>query len=173
MPVLSISKLSMTFGERELFKDLSFEVENADKIGLIGRNGVGKTTLFKLICGTLEPTAGVIAAERGLVIGYMEQHACSVSGRSIYDELESVFDDLKETEKEIERLTAQIDRGDGDLSELITRQTELIERFERDGGLTYKSRTRSAASMEDWKAPVAACIKSAASRFVTMPCCMR
>ena len=144
MPVLSVSKLSMAFGERELFSDLSFEVESADKIGLIGRNGVGKTTLFKLIRGTLEPTAGVIAAERGLAIGYMEQHACSVGGRSIYDELESVFDDLKETEKEIEKLTAMIDRGEGDLNAMIARQTELIERFERDGGLTYKSRTRSA-----------------------------
>ncbi|MBQ9514934.1 MAG: ABC-F family ATP-binding cassette domain-containing protein [Ruminococcus sp.] len=144
MPVLSLSKLSMSFGERELFRDLSFEVDARDKVGLIGRNGVGKTTLFKIICKELEPTDGVVAAERGLVIGYMEQHACSSGNRTIYDELESVFDDLKETEREIERLTAQIDRGEGDLDSLIARQTELMERFENDGGLTYKSRTRSA-----------------------------
>ncbi len=144
MPVLSLSKLSMSFGERELFRDLSFEVDARDKVGLIGRNGVGKTTLFKIICKELEPTDGVVAAERGLVIGYMEQHACSNGNRTIYDELESVFDDLKETEREIERLTAQLDRGEGDLDSLIARQTELMERFENDGGLTYKSRTRSA-----------------------------
>ncbi|MBQ7219175.1 MAG: ABC-F family ATP-binding cassette domain-containing protein, partial [Ruminococcus sp.] len=131
-------------GERELFRDLSFEVDARDKVGLIGRNGVGKTTLFKIICKELEPTDGVVAAERGLVIGYMEQHACSSGNRTIYDELESVFDDLKETEREIERLTAQLDRGEGDLDSLIARQTELMERFENDGGLTYKSRTRSA-----------------------------
>ena len=144
MPVLSLSKLSMSFGERELFRDLSFEVDARDKVGLIGRNGVGKTTLFKIICKELEPTDGVVAAERGLVIGYMEQHACSIGNRNIYDELESVFDDLKETEREIERLTAQLDRGEGDLDSLIARQTELMERFENDGGLTYRSRTRSA-----------------------------
>ena len=144
MPVLSVSKLSMSFGERELFRDLSFEVDARDKVGLIGRNGVGKTTLFKIIRGDLEPASGVVASERGLVIGYMEQHACSSGNRNIYDELESVFDDLKETEREIERLTAQIDEGGSDLNALIARQTELIERFERDGGLTYKSRTRSA-----------------------------
>ena len=144
MPVLSVSKLSMSFGERELFRDLSFEVESRDKVGLIGRNGVGKTTLFKLIRGELEPTAGVIATERGLAIGYMEQHACSVGGRSIYDELESVFDDLKALEKRIEELNAAVEKGGEGLDELITRQTELIERFERDGGLTYKSRTRAA-----------------------------
>ena len=144
MPVLSLSKLSMSFGERELFRDLSFEVDARDKVGLIGRNGVGKTTLFKIICGELDPTAGVVAAERGLVIGYMEQHACSDSSRSIYDELESVFDALKETEREIERLTAQIDSGGRDLDALIERQTQLIDAFEAQGGLTYKSRTRSA-----------------------------
>ncbi len=144
MPVLSLSKLSMSFGERELFRDLSFEVDARDKVGLIGRNGVGKTTLFKMICGELEPSAGVIAPERGLSIGYMEQHACSDGSRTIYDELESVFDGLKETECEIERLTARIDSGEGDLDDLIARQTSLMEAFERDGGLTYKSRTRSA-----------------------------
>ena len=144
MPVLSLSKLSMSFGERELFRDLSFEVDARDKVGLIGRNGVGKTTLFKMICGELEPSAGVIAPERGLSIGYMEQHACSDGSRTIYDELESVFDGLKETEREIERLTARIDSGEGDLDDLIARQTSLMEAFERNGGLTYKSRTRSA-----------------------------
>ena len=144
MPAISVSKLSMGFGERTLFEDMSFEVESRDKVGLIGRNGVGKTTLFKLICGELEPSSGVIAIASGLNIGYMEQHACSNGDRSIYDELESVFDDLKEMEKEIEAVTAAVERGGGELDALVARQTELIERFERDGGLTYKSRTRSA-----------------------------
>ena len=144
MPVLSLGKVAMSFGERELFGDLSFEVEARDKVGLIGRNGVGKTTLFKIIRGEIEPTAGVVAIEKGLNIGYMEQHACSSGTRSIYDELESVFDDLKEMENEIEALTAAIENKDGDLGSLVAKQTELIERFERDGGLTYKSRTRAA-----------------------------
>ncbi len=144
MPVLSLSKIAMAFGERTLFEDMSFEVESRDKVGLIGRNGVGKTTLFKIICGELEPTAGVVATERGLNVGYMEQHACSAEGRTIYEELESVFSDLTEMEKEIEKLNEAVSKGNGDLSDLIAKQTELIERFERDGGLTYKSRTRSA-----------------------------
>ena len=144
MPVLSVSKLSMSFGERELFRELSFEIDPRDKVGLIGRNGAGKTTLFKLISGELEPSSGVIASERGLRIGYMEQHACSRSEMSIYDELESVFDELKETEAQIDSLNAQIERAEGDLSSLIARQTELIERFERDGGLTFRSRARAA-----------------------------
>ena len=144
MPVLSVSKLSMAFGERTLFEDMSFEVATREKVGLIGRNGVGKTTLFKLLCGELEPTSGVIAVERGSRVGYMEQHACSVGGRSIYDELESVFDDLKRMEHEIEEVNSAVEKGSGDMTALIAKQTELIERFERDGGLTYRSRTHSA-----------------------------
>ena len=101
MPVLSLSKIAMGFGERTLFEDVSFEVESRDKVGLIGSNGVGKTTLFKIICGELEPTAGVVATERGLNVGYMEQHACSAGDRSVYDELESVFDEQKRMEHEI------------------------------------------------------------------------
>ena len=141
MPVLSLSKVSMAFGERTLFEDLSFEVEARDKVGLIGRNGVGKTTLFKIICGQLEPVSGVVASQRGLNIGYMEQHACSNGTRSIYDELESVFDYLKEMEREIDELNRAVSGGAVDL---IDRQTALMERFESEGGLTYKSRTRSA-----------------------------
>ena len=141
MPVLSLSKVSMAFGERTLFEDLSFEVEARDKVGLIGRNGVGKTTLFKIICGQLEPVSGVVASQRGLNIGYMEQHACSNGTRSIYDELESVFDELKEMEWEIDELNRAVSEGAVDL---IERQTALMERFESEGGLTYKSRTRSA-----------------------------
>ncbi len=141
MPVLSLSKVSMAFGERTLFEDLSFEVEARDKVGLIGRNGVGKTTLFKIICGQLEPVSGVVASQRGLNIGYMEQHACSNGTRSIYDELESVFDELKEMEREIDELNRAVSEGAVDL---IERQTALMERFESEGGLTYKSRTRSA-----------------------------
>ena len=141
MPVLSLSKVSMAFGERTLFEDLSFEVEARDKVGLIGRNGVGKTTLFKIICGQLEPVSGVVASQRGLNIGYMEQHACSNGTRSIYDELESVFDELKKMEREIDELNRAVSEGAVDL---IERQTALMERFESEGGLTYKSRTRSA-----------------------------
>ena len=144
MPVLSVSKLSMSFGERELFSELSFEVDSRDKVGLIGRNGVGKTTLFKLITGKLEPSAGVIASERGLRIGYMEQHACSNGSRSIYDELESVFDELKQMEITLEELSADIEHGKDDLTPLIAAQAQMLERFEREGGLTYKSRTRAA-----------------------------
>ncbi len=77
LPALSVRNLEMTFVERTLFRDVSFDVERNDKVGFIGANGVGKTTLFKVLNGELEPSGGMVAFEKNTVVGYMEQHACS------------------------------------------------------------------------------------------------
>ena len=144
MPALSVRNLEMTFVERTLFRDVSFDVERNDKVGFIGANGVGKTTLFKVLNGELEPSGGMVAFEKNTVVGYMEQHACSNPKMDVYHELLSVFDYLADMEREIGFITDRIDRGAGDLNELVERQTQLIEQFEAQGGLTYKSRTRAA-----------------------------
>ena len=144
LPALSVRNLEMTFVERTLFRDVSFDVERNDKVGFIGANGVGKTTLFKVLNGELEPSGGMVAFEKNTVVGYMEQHACSNPKMDVYHELLSVFDYLADMEREIGFITDRIDRGAGDLNELVERQTQLIEQFEAQGGLTYKSRTRAA-----------------------------
>ena len=144
MPALSVRGLGVTFIERTLFSDVSFDVELHDKVGFIGANGVGKTTLFRVLNGELEPTEGVLAFEKSVRVGYMEQHACNNPRMDIYHELLSVFDWLSDMEEEIAALTAAIDNKNGDLDALVERQTQLIEEYEAQGGLTYKSRTRSA-----------------------------
>ena len=144
MPALSVSNLTMTFIERNLFTDVSFEVESRDKVGFIGANGVGKTTLFKILDGEISPTSGNVVFAKDTVVGYMEQHACNNPRISIYNELLSVFDYLTDMEQEIAEVTNAIENKDGDLNALVERQTRLIDEFERLGGLTYKCRTRSA-----------------------------
>ena len=144
MPALSVRNLTMTFIERNLFTDVSFDIENNDKVGFIGANGVGKTTLFKILNGEISPTSGTVTFEKNTRVGYMEQHACNNPRIDVYNELLSVFDFLDDMEKEISAVTNDIDNKNGDLNELVERQTHLIESFENLGGLTYKSRTRSA-----------------------------
>lgn len=143
MPALSVRNLSMSFAERVLFSDVSFDVEAREKVGFIGANGVGKTTLFRILDGELSPSSGVIAFEKNVRVGYMEQHACKDPDVLIYDELLSVFDNLMKIENEIAAVTLDIDRKNGDLDALVERQTGLIEQYDSMGGLTYKSRTRS------------------------------
>ena len=144
MPALSVRNLTMTFIERNLFTDVSFDVEERDKVGFIGANGVGKTTLFKILNGEISPVSGTVAFSKNVRPGYMEQHACNNPRADVYHELLSVFDHLSDMETEISALAHQIDNKLGNLDELVERQTMLIEQLERAGGLTYKSRTRSA-----------------------------
>ena len=144
MPALSVRNLTMTFIERNLFTDVSFDVEERDKVGFIGANGVGKTTLFKILNGEISPVSGTVTFSKNVRPGYMEQHACNNPRADVYHELLSVFDYLSDMETEISALAHQIDNKSGNLNELVERQTMLIEQFERAGGLTYKSRTRSA-----------------------------
>ena len=144
MPALSVRNLTMTFIERNLFTDVSFDVEERDKVGFIGANGVGKTTLFKILNGEISPVSGTVTFSKNVRPGYMEQHACNNPRADVYHELLSVFDYLSDMETEISTLAHQIDNKSGNLDELVERQPMLIEQFERAGGLTYKSRTRSA-----------------------------
>ncbi len=144
MPVLSVHNLTMTYIEHNLFTNVSFNIEPRDKVGFIGANGVGKTTIFRIINGEVSPTAGLISVSKDTKIGYMQQHACTHPNRGIYDEVLSVFEYLKDMHDEIDSLSNMIEQGEGNLDDLITRQTELIELYEREGGLTYQSRAKSA-----------------------------
>lgn len=158
MAVLSVHNLEMSFSERVLFSQVSFDIEASDKVGFIGVNGVGKTTLFKILCGKIEQTGGDFFTSKNLKIGYMEQHACSNSENTVYNELLSVFPHLIRMEEEIDRLNLDLEMGRSD-EKTIMRHTELSEQFAAMDGLVYKSRTASALTglgfkQEDFNMPV-------------------
>lgn len=143
MTVLSFQNLALSFGERELFKNVKFDINDKDKVGFIGSNGVGKTTILKLIRGELEPTEGSVVIGKDARLGYMEQHTCSRKGMTLYDELISVFDDLMRLEIEINQVNYRLEHGLGDMESDLKLQEELTTRFNNEGGLTFRSRTRS------------------------------
>ena len=144
MAVVTVSGLSMEFGEQKLFDNMCFEVQSDDRIGLIGVNGCGKTTLFKLLTGEYSPSDGSIVINKNTQIGYMEQHVCRDLDRSAYDEVLSVFSELLDMEKEIEQLNEKIHSGSGDIDALVERQSFLNDEFTRRDGLTCRARARSA-----------------------------
>lgn len=143
MSVLSAQNLKMEFGQNTVFQNVTFDVYEKDKIGLIGVNGAGKTTLFKVITKEYEPTEGTLIIGKNTVVGYMEQHACHNSERSVYDEIATVFSHLALLEEQIECTTKSIEKGEEDINSLIDRQLSLQEEFQSNGGLTYKSRLRA------------------------------
>ena len=144
MALAAAYQLQVSFGSREIFSGVSFEIGTKDKIGLIGVNGAGKTTLFRLFTGEYLPASGSLSIGKNTVIGYMEQHACAASEKSMLDELLTVFSDVIEAEKELEEIACEIDAERGNAAELVSRQQTLLELIDRRDALTYQSRARSA-----------------------------
>ena len=144
MAIVSIQNLKVDFGGKVLFEDVSFDVNQGDFVGLIGANGTGKTTLFKVITGEVEPTEGGAFVSKTTKIGYLEQHACHGSVRTVYDEALSVFEPLMKIESQLEYIASAIDKNESNRDALIEEQLRLNELFQEQEGLTYRSRTRSA-----------------------------
>jgi ATP-binding cassette subfamily F protein 3 len=140
MSVVSVQNLTLSFGENTLFKGVSFDIYEKDKVGFVGANGAGKTSLFKVLKGEYLPDSGGCFIGKNVKIGYMEQHTCS-NNKTVYDELISVFNDLIKMEKQLEDIAAELTKNATD--ELIAKQDFLTNEFQANGGLTYKSLTRS------------------------------
>ncbi len=144
MTAASIQKLTVEFGGNMLFHDVSFDINEGDFVGLIGANGTGKTTLFKIIRGELEPAEGGVFISKKIKLGYLEQHACQGSVRSVYEEALTAFDYLIEEEREINRVTALLESDPDNRDELIEKLNVMQEHFNLNDGLTFRSRTASA-----------------------------
>jgi ATP-binding cassette subfamily F protein 3 len=143
MGLMSVSGLSKSFGVETVFQNVSFEIQQNDRIGLVGANGSGKTTLLKAL--TLEQPAdeGTVSKANRTQIGYMEQHVCRDLEKSAYAEVLTVFSDLLEMERDLEEIGHAIGAGSQDMDHLIERQSLLNDTFLRRGGLTCRARARS------------------------------
>ena len=131
--MISISDLTVSFGSWNLLDHISFHISESDKIGLVGKNGAGKTTVMKIICGEQSPTSGTVDKPSHINIGYLPQIMEHNKGRSVLDETMTVFDVFKDMEKEIADITVQLsERTDYESSEyaiLISRLNDLNDRL--------------------------------------------
>ena len=143
MSLLSLSKVNKYFGERCLFENVSFSVEEHDKIGLIGANGCGKTTLFKMILEGDTHDGGEMFLPKSTNIGYLEQHIGLDSDLTVYEEVLTVFSHLKEMEERMLELTGNIEAGIGDAEESADKLHKLTEEYREKDGYTYKNIVRS------------------------------
>ena len=106
--MIAVEQLTMEFGGRPLFDSISFLVNAKDRIALVGKNGAGKTTLLRLFAGLQQPTHGQIVKPKDLTIGYLPQHLLLTDQRTVQQEVELAFDDIRQTEAAIERLSAEL-----------------------------------------------------------------
>ena len=131
--MISINNLTVAYGGFTLLNEINFHISESDKIGLVGKNGAGKSTILKLICGLQSPTNGKVAVPNDVKIGYLPQIMEHHRGRSVIDEAMTAFADMFAEEEELERITLELaERTDYEsqaYQELIIRMNEINDRL--------------------------------------------
>ena len=146
MIALSASDINLSFGTDVILKDISFAVNDGDRVGIIGVNGAGKTSLFKIITGEYSPDSGAVYIQKGHTVGVLEQNAklSSLPGdMSCIEYMYTAYPALLSLEKEISATEAALARATGDeIMQLTARLNDQNTRFAAEGGLEFRSRCR-------------------------------
>ncbi|WP_103072042.1 ABC-F family ATP-binding cassette domain-containing protein [Aquimarina sediminis] len=143
--MLNIHNLSISFGGEYLFEEISFRLNAGDRVGLIGKNGAGKSTMLKILSKEQEPDSGQIAMDKEVKIGFLKQDIDFIQGRSVLDEAYEAFIEIKKIERDIDAINTQLaERTDYEsegYNQLITDLSDLTHHYEVLGGYNYKGET--------------------------------
>ena len=143
--MLNVHNLSVSFMGTDLFSGITFKLNKGDRIGLIGKNGAGKSTLLKVLSKDIESSAGTMAFDKDIQIGFLRQDIDFVEGRTILEEAYQAFEEIKEIEVKLdyinEQLATRTDYESEEYSQLIIDLTDLTERYELLGGYNYQGDT--------------------------------
>ena len=144
MIILQANKIERSFAGEVLFDNINLQVDERDRIALVGKNGAGKSTLLKILVGEEEPTSGEINKKKDISLSYLAQDSRFESENTIYDEMLHVFDDLRRTEKQLRQMELEMGEKSGeDLDKLMSDYDRLSENFRQAGGFTYEADTRA------------------------------
>ena len=157
--LIRLDQIHKSYGAHSVLRGTSFQVNPAERVGLVGRNGTGKTTIFKLISKVEEPDTGQVITMRGLRLGILDQQPAFSGERTVREEAIFVFEDLLKMEAELSRLEHLMGDTTGhELDVVMHDYSDLRHRFEMEGGFTYPARTESVLgglsfTREDWSRP--------------------
>ncbi len=144
MIILQANKIERSFAGEVLFDNITLQVDERDRIALVGKNGAGKSTLLKILVGEEEPTSGEINKKKDISLSYLAQDSRFESENTIYDEMLHVFDDLRRTEKQLRQMELGMGEKSGeDLDKLMSDYDRLYENFRQAGGFTYEADIRA------------------------------
>ena len=130
--MLTADNLTVEFSGTTLFSNISFVINEKDRIALMGKNGAGKSTLLKILAGVRQPTRGTVSAPKGTVVAYLPQHLMTEDGRTVFEEASQAFAHLREMESEIEELNRQLaERTDYESDEYMALIEEVATKSEK------------------------------------------
>lgn len=144
MIILQANKIERSFAGEILFNNINLQVDERDRIALVGKNGAGKSTLLKILVGEEEPTSGEINKKKDISLSYLAQDSRFESENTIYDEMLHVYDDLRRTETQLRQMELEMGEKSGeDLDKLMADYDRLSENFRQAGGFTYEADIRA------------------------------
>ena len=144
MIILQANRIERSFAGEVLFDNINLQVDERDRIALVGKNGAGKSTLLKILVGEEEPTSGEINKKKDISLSYLAQDSRFESENTIYDEMLHVFDDLRRMEKQLRQMELEMGEKSGeDLEKLMSDYDRLSENFRQAGGFTYEADIRA------------------------------
>lgn len=141
--MISIEGLTVEFSAKPLFRDVSFVINDHDRIALVGKNGAGKSTMLKILCGEQQPTSGVVSIPGGTTIGYLPQVMRLADDTTVREEARKAFSDNTKMQQQLERMQQEMaDRTDFEsegYAQLVERFTHLHDRYMLLGGENYEA----------------------------------
>lgn len=144
MIILQANKIERSFAGEVLFDNINLQVDERDRIALVGKNGAGKSTLLKILVGEEEPTSGEINKKKDISLSYLAQDSRFESENTIYDEMLHVFNNLRRTERQLRQMELEMGEKSGeDLDKLMSDYDRLSENFRQAGGFTYEADIRT------------------------------
>ncbi|HGS0975032.1 TPA: ABC-F family ATP-binding cassette domain-containing protein [Streptococcus pneumoniae] len=144
MIILQANKIERSFAGEVLFDNINLQVDERDRIALVGKNGAGKSTLLKILVGEEEPTSGEINKKKDISLSYLAQDSRLESENTIYDEMLHVFNNLRRTERQLRQMELEMGEKSGeDLDKLMSDYDRLSENFRQAGGFTYEADIRA------------------------------
>ena len=144
MIILQANKIERSFAGEVLFDNINLQVDERDRIALVGKNGAGKSTLLKILVGEEEPTSGEINKKKDISLSYLAQDSRFESENTIYDEMLHVFNNLRRTERQLRQMELEMGEKSGeDLDKLMSDYDRLSENFCQAGGFTYEADIRA------------------------------
>ena len=144
MIILQANKIERSFAGELLFDNINLQVDERDRIALVGKNGAGKSTLLKILVGEEEPTSGEINKKKDVSLSYLAQDSRFESENTIYNEMLHVFDDLRRAETQLRQMELEMGEKYGeDLDKLMADYDRLSENFRQAGGFTYEADIRA------------------------------
>ena len=143
--MLNIHNLSVSFAGEFLFEQITYKISAGDRIGLVGKNGAGKSTMLKVLSGELSPDTGQLAIEKSIKMGFLKQDIDFVQGRTVLEEAYEAFEEIKSLERKMEQINLELasrtDYESDDYTELIQNVSDATQHYQIIGGYNYKADT--------------------------------